>query len=69
MSSSPKHAFAAFASTTCAHLRVSPGVERVRASCDRDPRRLAARHDHDLYSHVMPSPLRAAADVMDRALV
>jgi hypothetical protein len=53
-----------------AHVRLSPTcTERASASGDGDPRALAAAMTTDLYSHVMPTALREAADAIDRVFV
>jgi integrase len=71
MNSSPKQAYAAFASTTCgtpcASLLLAQNVPARAVMEILGHSQLAMTTD--LYSHVMPTALREAADAMDRLFV
>ena len=71
MSSLQKHAFAAFAFTTCdtpcASLLLAQNVPARVVMEILGHFQLAMTTD--LYSHVMPTALREAADAMDRVFV
>ena len=70
MSSSPKQAYAAFVSTTCgtpARLLLAQNVPARVVMEILGHSQLAMTTD--LYSHVMPTALREAADAMDRVFV
>ena len=71
MNSSPKRAFAGFVSRRAAHLRLSATcTERARARVVMEiPGHSQLAMTTDLYSHVMPTALREAADAMDRVFV